>query len=288
MDKITPSLVATVADSMKGKRRETFLASIQVLNAAIENGAWLPKAGHAQAMKGINRLTTSRESLRSIDPHRDGGRDRPPGTNHDLYMLIAFGTPLNAEHIAAHNEMYPHSASTPWTADGKILPVAGLTAGLVESWNELCTQVARACKALDAARPKPVVTAVGLSPKVTATLQECNLDLDLPTIKPAKISFYEKHARDDAGELKFLNGKPVMERVYYVDWTAGIKHNRSRFASGSGCHACGKSIPSGRFVPVEAQCKNLGLVALWLGCDCARNIFGVKDAGIDRTAKPPQ
>jgi hypothetical protein len=128
------------------------------------------------------------------------------------------------------------------------------------------------------------VTAIGLSPKVTATLTGMNLDLDLPSITPAEIEAYKVQGRNTkTGDLLFdRSGAPVMQTAYRVRWSRGTQLNMSRFHDG--CQACGKWIPSGEYVPIEAECKRLKVrVGLWLGRDCARNIFGVKDAGIPKT-----
>jgi hypothetical protein len=139
---------------------------------------------------------------------------------------------------------------------------------------------------LDASRPVPVITAIGLSPRVTATLKECNLDVDLPSIKLAKIDFRWVRAYEDGKPAFRKDGKPRMEKCYFVEWSQGIKHGCSRFADGGHCEACGKRIPSQRYVPIEATCKKQGLISMWIGCDCAKNIFGIKDAGIDKNATP--
>jgi hypothetical protein len=180
-------------------------------------------------------------------------RDLP----HALYMTLRFGRP------------YAGDTSTLST--------------LERSWVNLCNQMVGISRELDTARPKPKQTAIGLSPKVTKTLLECNLDLDLSSIKPAEIGFRDIQDRNQDGTLKFNHaGEPVMVRFYFPVWSPGILHNQSRFCGG--CQACGKHIPSGRFVPVEAHCKRLNAkVSLWLGQDCAANIFGIKDVGLDRT-----
>jgi hypothetical protein len=280
--------IETVAAAFKGKRLELFRASMDILSEALENGAWLPKKASAQVMKGVNKgLTGKRDILRSVDPHRSNhiGSDAP-GTNHDLYMLLRFAHPLNAEHVASRNTAYATLTPTsPWTADGSILPVQGLSAKLVQAWQDVCEAVHAACEMLDEARPKPVITAIGLSPKVTTTLKEMDLDIDLPSIRMAKIDYYGTQKWDEKKNAwKFKqNGMPIMEHAYFVCWTKGIKHNMSRFAHSGGCEACGKHIPSGRFVPVEANCRKNGLVSFWLGCDCARNIFGIKDLGLAKS-----
>jgi hypothetical protein len=167
------------------------------------------------------------------------------------------------------------------------LRAAKLSAALAAAWIQLIAEFKEASTLLDAARPLPRVTALGLSPKVTATLTECNLDLDLATIKPAKVDYYKTQTLDAKTGAPVYHARKqtwTMERVYFVAWSEGIRHGRSRFA-GRGCHACGKTIPSGRFVPIEALDRQSGeLVSMWLGCDCARNIFGIQDEGLRQPA----
>jgi len=252
---LSVNLIAIVDGYLSGKRREKFRDSISILNRSLAQGAWTPR-GSVKASAGFYQGLAKK--IGNLQPY-------------ELDACVRYGQPMRS--VTLTDEMCMQLSSS----------------RVLRAWVTLCSEVAAARAFLDAARPTPVVTAIGLSPKVTKTLKDCNLDIDLATIKPAKISFYEVQARDKAGELRVdRDGKPVMERVYFVDWSAGCLFNRSRFAMGDGCHACGKTIPSGRFVPIEASCKKLGQkVALWLGCDCARNIFGVKDIGIDKNAKAP-
>lgn len=49
----------------------------------------------------------------------------------------------------------------------------------------------------------------------------------------------------------------------------------SRFTGGGNCHLCNKSIRSGEFCFVEAQ-KHGKVLAMAVGCDCARTFLGVK------------
>jgi hypothetical protein len=165
------------------------------------------------------------------------------------------------------------------------------------AWCSLCVEKQNARRFLDEQRPLPVKTEIGLSPKVTKTLKELNLDIDMSSIKPAKINYRLVPARYSPFNTKEqkLFGKVIvnetrngskysmLERDYYIDWTKGIVHGQSRFTHHTGhCEACGKNIPSWTFVPLEAKDKKSGqLVSLLAGCDCAKNIFGVKDIGIE-------
>ena len=254
MVKLNPELVATVAASMKGARLAKFEASVAILDASLAQGAWTPR-GSVKAASGFYQ----------------GLRNKATGhPDHRISMCLRFGS----------------------MRYGVIEPEVLATLGPLErAWMELCEYVGEAHRELDAARPLPIKTAIGLSPKVTKTFQECNLDLVLDTIDMPPIAFYLRQSftwsaggpNGPVRTLKFdRDGEPVMERVYYVNWPDDIRHGLSRFAGSGGCEACGKTIPSGKFVPLMAKCRKQGLVSLWVGCDCARNIFGIKDIGITK------
>ncbi|MDP2734646.1 MAG: hypothetical protein Q8P12_00385, partial [bacterium] len=237
--------VEIVAAFLKGTRRAKFLASVEVLNESVLKGSWVTR-GRSKAQSGFYQGLT---------------RKKEQHPNFQVHMCLTYGQALSPQ---------------VWAEFGDKLTT------VEAAWARLCGQYEIACKELDAARPLPVLTAIKLSPKVTKTLIECNLDLDLSTIRVADMDFYEVPKKDQYGETVLtFDGKPVMERVYYVKWTPGIKHGKSRFTGFGKCEACGKNIPSRRYVPVEAVCKNNGLVSLHLGCDCAANIFGVKDVGVE-------
>lgn len=157
----------------------------------------------------------------------------------------------------------------------------------VKAYAALYVEHVDACRELDLMRPLPVVTKIGVSPTVTKTFTEMNLNLDLASIKLAEIAFRLVPWLDNKGNKAYKeNGDLLMTREYYVKWSKGIKHGQSRFSAvrKHQCEACGHGIPSGNFVAVEAFDKNLNnQISLWVGCDCAKNIFGIKDVGIKRT-----
>jgi hypothetical protein len=276
MDQIDPTLVTAVTSKLKlGKRRDGILASIAVLNASLAQGGWTPR-GAQSAQKGFTNGLLQVGRL----PHENSYGGEYYEASHALSFVLRFGSAnygLTVESTRVYLALYEVRA---------LMREKKISTELVLAWVALVLAVTDARAELDEGRPVPVVTAIGLSRKVTMTLQECALDIALPTIKPAKISFYLEPWYDDQGVRKLdRKGQPAFERIYYVDWSEGVQHGRSRFKQG--CQACGKRIPSGRYVPIEATCRTQGLISLWLGCDCARNIFGVKDVGISRDAKPP-
>jgi hypothetical protein len=251
--------VETVARFLKGKRLEKLLASIEIFRTAEERGSF---AGRE-----------SQKALAGFGPGLVSGKKQ--------------GSPKGE--FPADDRMAKHNAEMclnyGYAYTGVPFSVDGVPQEVIEAWVQLCCAAHGLFKLLKDARPKPVVTAVGLSRKVTATLVEMNLEIDLPTIAPAEIEAYKVHARHpQTGEKLFKKDgvTPILETAYRVKWTKGIKLGQSRFYSG--CEACGKPIPSGRYVAIEADCKRNGRIGLWIGCDCARNIFGVKDLGIAKEA----
>lgn len=80
----------------------------------------------------------------------------------------------------------------------------------------------------------------------------------------------------------------VPRQVGVPQWANGTKFD-SRFGGGMHCALCSKAIPSGRFVPVNGKDAAGAVHGMWIGEDCARKFFGVKnfkdDQIINREAK---
>jgi hypothetical protein len=291
MKQLNATLVATVTAALKGKgkRLEKFQASIEIIHASLAQGGWTPR-GSVKAQAGLTGITSARLGLGGLypegqyTPHADGTNHRTErhplcDTARDLTWTLSGG--------CLHGDPAALLALLSEPGVVECLRAAKLSAVLAAAWIQLLAEIQEAVVLLDESRPLPRVTAIGLSPKVTATLTECNLDLDLATIKPAKVDYYKTQTLDAKTGAPVYHARKqtwTMERVYFVAWSEGIRHGRSRFA-GRGCHACGKTIPSGRFVPIEALDRQSGeLVSMWLGCDCARNIFGIQDEGLRQPA----
>lgn len=260
--------IEIVAGWLKGKRRETFLESITALEAAEARGAWANREAQTASKGFYQGLKKVRDDACTFYAPLN-----MRVTNYDLQLEDNWP---RFEAVSCIN--YGDAPK----AGAEIPTVDKVPYEVVLAWFALCSEAKPLRKRLDAARPKPVVTPIGLSPKVTLTLTGMNLDLELPSVQPAEIEPYEVQARNKKGELLFESdgNTPIMTTEYRVKWSDGCKLGMSRFHSG--CQACGKWIPSGRYVPIEADCKRNGRIGLWLGCDCARNIFGVKDKGIGR------
>jgi hypothetical protein len=123
--------------------------------------------------------------------------------------------------------------------------------------------VAQTFEALDAQRPKPVFTLLGVSPTITATLQ----DMGFVKASEAEISMPEIELVPDGGG----SWRPTLK------WPESTKHNTSRFASRySCCHACGHRITNAaNWVPVVVTSDKQPR-SIWVGSDCARSVFGIE------------
>jgi hypothetical protein len=257
--KLSQHLIDLVRSALTGAKLKKFDDSIAVLEASLKQGAWISR-GAVKADSGFY------QGIARTAYERDYANEGPEAW--ELNHCLSFGVRFRGGNVQAALDQLRRGCGR----DGKVIKLK-LTDAQVLAWVALCEEKVQAMTFLNSARPAPRITAIGLSPKVTATLTEMNLDIDLSSIKMANIVPVYVDRVSKTG---------VTERVtvYKVEWSPGIVHNQSRFA-GRGCHACGKYIPSGQFVPVEARDrKSQKLISLWLGCDCAANIFGIKDIGI--------
>ena len=272
MNSLNPALIAVVQNSLKGARLEKFNESVNAINESLAAGGWVSR-GSQKAHKGFGQGIGLKFSVR-YEHSVEGTEDRA------LYSALTFGS--YSENLGSAIDRL--LVKTNVLTDKLVVNQKKFSRELLEAWVLLCNEKRMAVELLDTYRPLPVITEIGLSPRVTATLTEMNLDVSLPSIKPAKIGRRMVPAFSRTGEPLFSrNGERLLVPEYYIDWTPGTIFGRSRFSYGCHCEACGKSIPSGRFVAIEADDNKSGEhIGLFIGQDCASNIFGVKDAGMER------
>lgn len=272
IEQLNPELIAIVQKYMKGKKLEKFNESVNVINDSLAQGGWVSR-GSVKANSGFYQgCGISWDTpYESTPEHKE---------NFELQMALSYGH--DSENLGeAINRLY---AAVSKKTNKPVVNTKKFPREFVEAWVALSREKSLACEFLEYCRPLPVVTEIGLSPRVTATLTEMNLEVELPSIKLAKIGRrmvlgYKK----DGSPLLDRRGNHMLVPEYFVDWTPGTVMGKSRFSYGCRCEACGKSIPSGRFVAIEADDKKSEThIGLWIGQDCASNIFGVKDAGMER------
>jgi hypothetical protein len=297
MNGLSPELVAIIRNEKKGAWLKKFDESVDIINVSAAQDAWVPRGsikanvGFGQGV-GIHTPETSSYTKTGNMVLGYGDQLWPEtveNPDHDaefaLQMCLRFGsTPhCGVDHIANRLE-------TMTNQDGKLIRGKHSMA-FVKAWVALCEEKGIICAALDEARPKPVITDIGLSPRVTTTLEEMDLRVDLPSIKMAEIKYnlvprrIADRKNPNFGQLMMSRdgNASLLDKAYYVAWTPGTLHRVTRFSGlNCNCEACGKHIPSGMFVPIEADDRKIGHIGMWIGCDCARNIFGVKDIGLER------
>jgi len=257
------SAIGIIKGFLKGAKLAKFEESVRIWDASVAQGSWT-KRGYATANSAFYAGLLTLAQVRKLS----GWLPYPC----EQEMCIRYGSGYTGDFSNVRG----------------VESVRGLTLEIMQAWAFLCELKSNEFHALNNARPRPVVTPIGASPRVTATLKECNLDVDLGTIKPAEIESFETQARNKKGELVFdKNGAPVMTTAYRVKWSKGINLNVSRFGGACHCEVCGKFIPSRTFVAMEMTDRKAGherLIGMWVGRDCAKTLLGVDDVGVEREA----
>lgn len=254
--------IDTLANYFTGKRRELFLDSVAVVRESLALGGWV-KRGAQRADKGFNKGLVAK-SLDIAWGYDERGK-----------ALMRLGWAVS------HGRRLPPGVVDIATDDDIVRLAPKVPVPVTRAWLRLMVALRDVWDDLDASRPLPVYTEIGLSRKVTATLQDANLDLDLTTRRLCPLGSRWVPAINTKTGEPFVgrDGKPAMVKVYFPKWPAGTVFGTSRFAD-CDCEACGKRIPSGLVVPVLVADKAGAIHGFWFGRDCARNILGLKDAGI--------
>lgn len=276
MKRLNPALVTKVRSALSGSRLAKFDASIAILNESLLLGGWTPR-GSVKAKSGFYQGLVPHLNFNK-DYSQQGAKGKAQDLAWGLAHTLNFGGGVNGKVDASIVQIVRNGSRDRHGELAKIKP----SDDVILAWVELCAEKNEAFELLTRARPLPTITRIGLSPKVTKTLIEMNLDIELSSIRMAQIVTKYRLSLDDSGKpILDKKGKQILVPYQIVVWSKGIVHGASRFAIGGCCEACGKPIPSRMFVPIEALDKASGkLVSMWLGCDCAKNIFGVKDIGV--------
>jgi|CXWL01.1.fsa_nt_gi hypothetical protein len=100
------------------------------------------------------------------------------------------------------------------------------------------------------------------------------------------------HGAAHSNNYSFMNGlieefKPIMKEVGVVQWAKDTKFD-SRFGGGHHCALCSKDIPSGQFAPVTGKGQDGVIHGMWVGMDCARKFFGIKNFKEGQTVERPK
>lgn len=152
---------------------------------------------------------------------------------------------------------------------GRIGTLKGKTVSSTEAWNNGAAKTIRPC---------PVC------PQVQSTRKGRTWYIKDETSKVEvwHIGSDNHHATPDQTSYSTMNGLvlkivPVEREIGIVQWTKDTKFD-SRFAhSFDTCQLCAKVIPSRRFVPVTGKGVDGTIHGMWVGEDCAKKFFGIKN-----------
>jgi hypothetical protein len=148
-----------------------------------------------------------------------------------------------------------------------------LVAGNRESFQARMDEITSLMDRWDGTRPGVTFTHLGVSPTVTATLQ--GLEAVKVTVCPMEYKQVE--------EVNPETGKVVYKTIVRLLWPEGTVHGASRYHATNNnfqCQACGHAIKNAfNWVPLILWDTANKPKSLWVGRDCARNLFNIEMTG---------
>ncbi len=255
-----------------GKAQKDAAAALDLLAQSEAQGAWVPGASRfVDARLGKSNVATKMgrahgKALEGVGDYKTPAAQR--GWNVMMVLTYPYPKRLGA-----------HVTELDWTAIRTAAPAS--LRMVVDFAEKLCKDfapVAALMVRLDATRPLPVITKIGASPTVTATLTNLGLVAKAETAQVCPGHWEERTSVD-------AKGKTVYRQVWILEWPTGTVHGKSRYAHGSHagnsqCEACGHAIQNPfNWVPLLLDNEAGRPHSLWVGKDCAKTIFGVKVTG---------
>lgn len=219
-------------------------STLDMLDASIAAGEWVSGASRKVLALVTNGLAGARGYVSAEMPN-------------EAHMLFCYGNIAYGRHYAA-------------TAPESDLKEAarGLLSA-IEPVHELI-------KLLNARRPTPKFTYLGVSPRITETLQK--MDLAPSTVRLCPMRETRRTVTRD--------GKAESIVVFILEWPAGTVHGASPFgysrAGHAQCEACGHAIrnPS-NWLPLVVDGTDGRPRSMWVGRDCGKRLFGIQTRSSD-------
>jgi len=260
-----------------GKARVNAEAALKMLEESLAHGSWLPR--HS------TKVSAALRKANVIAKIARNHRDDLEAINH--YMV-------NGEYketIAALNRLYPgrrgwelahcmssgsftHVQKIDFASIRNAAPHLNPVIDLAEQWADDFLPVVLAIEKLDATRPVPTFTVLGVSPTVTHTLKVMGIAGSMETIRPCPIRW------EECTEVNPKTGKTVYFQIAHLDPPAGTVWDASIHAHGNHCHACGHLIKNNyNWCPLLVDDAAGTPYLLMVGRDCAESLFGIKMTG---------
>jgi hypothetical protein len=250
-----------------GKSLVNAQAALNMVEASLAHGSWLPgssrkvraaltKANVATKLGKTNEKALERIGVPEGAPHYSLNK-----SGWEIAFMLRFG--VARRDITEHLRL----AYDATTGDNDALRNVIVQA---KRFSEDIAEVWAAVGRLDATRPVPVFTNLGLSPTVTATVT--TLGATSFTVCPMEYKTVEG--------IDAKTGRTVYKTVVILHWPEGTRHRTSKYANRTSCcEACGHRISNPyNWVPLVLETAHVPR-SLWVGRDCARNLFNVEVDG---------
>lgn len=269
-----------------GKAREKAAVALDGVLRSVEQGWWEPKVSRS-ARAALSKANVAQAALRGPTPRVP---NRKPGIclGLDLIGPRVGGQYSNAMGYTLSSAMQYGSLDRLDDVHPDALRAACLNEReriVVEHalrYFDAFAPLARAMRELDDTRPQPVFTYLGVSLTVTETIE--GLNLKPGTVRVCPVKWTRVQVIDPKTNRK------VWTWEGHLDWPENTVHGASRYsvsaANNRQCQACGHAIqrPENWAPLLIDGDKDNRPHALWVGRDCAEDLFGIKVKGDMRFA----
>ena len=246
-----------------GKSLEKAQQAIGWVEQSLAQGYWVPKTSRtARAVLSKPNLAKKLFNQNKwLEDLRVKGDEEFFNTGYQLRHAVAYGG-MESLHKVDFEKIYQLRISP--KEREVLVQLRPFKAAFLEVWGAMAV--------LDASRPIPEFTHLGVSLTLTATLEA--LKAQKVTVCPLKFVKVARHTPQ--GKLYYAN-------VAICDWPQGTVHRTSRYQGtpqNEQCEACGHAIKNGfNWVPLIFWGKDGIQRSLWTGRDCAQRLYGVRMTG---------
>lgn len=276
-------MIRDISKWFSGKSRTILLTEIEPLLVQAYDQKFWPKGASRKVVAALNKQNVAIKFARANERDHNDREGEPEGLlddirdnrkkswnakleAHDILMAMHFGQVLKAPGLVDLAQKL-----VPFVRNESEKAALEIATGWVKDFAPVGELIAK----LDATRPVPTYVFKTLSPSVVS-----NVGADIG-IKMTSIRMPEIEVIWVTRTIE-VNGQPreVEFPMARIKWPEGTRHFVSRFSLGSRagheqCHACGHAIKDPyNWAPILADTDD-GPVSLWVGRDCARQLFGV-------------
>lgn len=220
--------------------------ALELLDASLEHGSWLPGASR-KVRAALGKANVAKKTIKTNDKYN------APKAESAIRFAVDYGSFSGLSKLTSEEA------------------IAGLTGNALKYFINFKLLVITLDR-LDATRPVPVFTSLGVSATLTATLKAFDAEkVSVAELVPEQV------------EYKGERGETLYKVIYKLVWPEGIKHNTSRYHSTNEnlqCQACGHAIRNNyNWVPLVLWAKDGTPKSCWTGRDCCESLFGIKLTG---------